>query len=171
MISPHSPTRSSFDLKIQSLTNFIRQLSVVDFMRRIRVSITSYSSDAHVVIPLRSALAKDDVLLAIEQIKYNETHIANISLVSGLKASLSDVLPAKRPKARLIALLVVDETPKDNEAAISDVYQTLKNSQSVVNLLTLGEQLNYTLISQFVGGEMSKVHNETDIGVSILQTT
>jgi hypothetical protein len=165
VISPHSPTKTSFDLKIQVLINFIRQLSVAEFMRRIRVSITSYSDNAQLVIPLRSALFKDDVLLGIEQIKYNETRLTNTSLVAGLKTSLIDVLPAKRPKARLIGLLIIDDNTSDNQSSISDLYQTLKNTHSDVNLLALGENLDRDRIAQYVGGNLSKVHNQSDIEV------
>lgn len=137
-------------------------------MKRIRVSITLYTNEGQLVIPLRSALAKDDVLLAIEQIKRNESHIENQSLVAGLKTALTDILPAKRPRARLIGLLIVDENPKDNSDTILDVYQTLKSTQSDVNLLALNESLDFGLLAQYVGGNISKIHNQMGFDVSLL---
>lgn len=153
---------------------------MADFLKRIRVSITLYTETSQLVIPLRSALAKDDVLIAIDQIKYNETQVQNIeagvksgislqsiSLASGLKTSLSDILPAKRAKARLVGLLIVDQELNDTRNEILDVYQTLKNTQSHVDILVLNETLNSNSIGQYVGGDLSKVHGKDNIEVSL----
>ena len=115
---------------------------------------------------MRSALAKDDVLIAIEQIKRNTTQLEKNSLVNGLKVALTDILPAKRAKARLIALVIVDENPTDSEKQIDDVYETLKSTQSTVNILTAHEGLNYGLLQRYVGNDTTKIYNRSSAEVT-----
>lgn len=141
--------------KIRLITN----LTAIDSQERIRTTIALYTNEgAKLAIPLIHQ--GRNLLPVIEQLERNDTLTTNLSLVTGLKLALADILPSKRPRARIVGVLIVDETPVDKPEAVSDIYQTLKGAQATVNVLALNRDSS---VLQYVGGDSSKIYSQPEV--------
>lgn len=109
-IDNSSPALSSFETSKKIVKELINSAPASDFGSRIHTALISFGAKTRLMIPLKSAASRDEILLAVEKI---EKLTGETSIASGLAFALSEIKSNHRDDTRLIVVLLSNGGSKD----------------------------------------------------------
>ncbi|EFO24789.2 von Willebrand factor domain-containing protein [Loa loa] len=150
LVDTSTPADQDFEVSKKFLAELLRSLQVIDFQSRVRISLTTFTDNAHIEIELRKPTAKENILYAVGKL---QNEYSNASVSAAVDVALAQIsVPGEGPRQRIFVILT-DGSTQDSMQTITTAAAKLRQTDAEVYVVPITENYSKDELSLYVGDQ------------------